>query len=53
MYRQLDCNLFRFKTLSWSFHKKSMGGGSRKTLSVPKEHKGGIIPLLNLGMKSY
>ena len=39
MYRQLDCNLFRFKTLSWSFHKKSMGGGSRKTLSVPKEHK--------------
>ena len=39
MYRQLDCNLFRFKTLSWSFHKKHMGDGSRKILSVPKEHK--------------
>ena len=44
MYRQLDCNLFRFKTLSWSFHKEPMGGGSRKTLSVPKEHKNWNYP---------
>ena len=28
MYIQGDCNLFRFKTLSYSFHKELMGGGT-------------------------
>ena len=25
-YRQVDCNLLRYKTLSWVFHEKPMGG---------------------------
>ena len=27
-YNQGDCKLFRFKTLSYSFHKEPMGGGT-------------------------
>ena len=27
-YNQGDCKLFRYKTLSWSFHKEPMGGGT-------------------------
>ena len=27
-YKKGDCKLFRFKTLSWSFHKEPMGGGN-------------------------
>ena len=28
IYKQGDCKLFRFKTLSGSFHKEPMGGGT-------------------------
>jgi hypothetical protein len=28
IYNQVDCNLFRYKSLSWSFHKEPMGGGT-------------------------
>jgi hypothetical protein len=28
LYMQGDCKLFRFKSLSWSFHKEPMGGGT-------------------------
>ena len=28
VYNEGDCNLFRFKTLSYSFHKEPMGGGT-------------------------
>ena len=28
VYQQGDCKLFRFKTLSYSFHKEPMGGGN-------------------------
>ena len=27
-YHQGDCKLFRYKTLSWSFHKEPMSGGT-------------------------
>ena len=30
-YKQGDCKLFRFKSLSFSFHKEPMGGGTGKT----------------------
>ena len=33
MYHQGDCKLFRYKGLSWSFHKESMGGGTGLTNS--------------------
>ena len=28
VYHQGDCKLFRFKDLSWTFHKEPMGGGT-------------------------
>jgi len=28
VYKQGDCKLFRFKTLSFSYHKEPMGGGT-------------------------
>ena len=28
VYKEVDCKLFRFKTLSYSFHKEPMGGGT-------------------------
>ena len=31
-YIQGDCKLFRFKYLSWSFHKEPMGGGIGKNI---------------------
>ena len=30
-YKQGDCKLFRFKSLSFSFHKEPMGGGTGET----------------------
>jgi len=30
-YKQGDCELFRFKSLSFSFHKEPMGGGTGET----------------------
>ena len=35
-YIQGDCNLFRIKYLSASFHKEPMGRGTPSTTSIPK-----------------
>jgi len=32
-YHQGDCKLFRIKTLSYSFHKEPMGGGTGETVT--------------------
>jgi hypothetical protein len=37
IYKQGDCNLFRFKSLSWSFHKQPMGGGTGVTDNNPEK----------------
>lgn len=37
IYNQGDCKLFRFKRLSWSFHKEPMGGGTGETDNRPDE----------------
>ena len=34
-YYQGDCKLFRYKTLSYSFHKEPMGGGTGDVDNVP------------------
>jgi hypothetical protein len=34
-YNQGDCELFRYKYLSYSFHKEPMGGGTGDTDTVP------------------
>ena len=34
-YKQGDCKLFRYKSLSWSFHKEPMGGGTGEVDNVP------------------
>ena len=34
-YRQGGCKLFRFKNLSYSFHKEPMSGGTGKVDNVP------------------
>ena len=40
MYKQGDCKLFRYKGLSWSFHKEPMGGGNGLVYNNPdKEWK--------------
>jgi len=36
-YNQGDCKLFRFKILSFSFHKEPMGGGTGEVISPPKK----------------
>ena len=35
IYRQGDCKLFRFKSLSYSFHNEPMGGGTGDTHNNP------------------
>ena len=35
VYKQGDCKLFRYKGLSWSFHKEPMGGGTGLTDNTP------------------
>ena len=35
MYNQGDCKLFRFKVLSYSWHKEPMGGGTGITVNIP------------------
>ena len=35
VYHQGDCELFRFKGLSWSFHKEPMGGGTGEIDNEP------------------
>ena len=42
-YKQGDCKLFRFKSLSFSFHKEPMGGGTGRTIN-PKNSKWGYPP---------
>ena len=37
VYYQGDCELFRFKNLSYSFHKEPMGGGTSSTSSNKPE----------------
>ena len=34
-YKQGDCKKFRYKYLSFSFHKEPMGGGTGETLNTP------------------
>ena len=36
-YKKGDCKLFRFKTLSWSFHKEPRGGGTGVTDNNPEK----------------
>ena len=43
MYNQGDCKLFRYKTLSFSFHKEPMGGGTPSTISN-KPSKNWVYP---------
>ena len=35
VYKQGDCKLFRYKTLSFSYHKEPMGGGTGDTSNDP------------------
>ena len=35
-YTQTDCKLFRYKTLSYSYHKEPMGGGTGRTYNPQK-----------------
>ena len=37
-YKQGDCKLFRYKGLSYSFHKEPMGGGTGKTDNNPDKN---------------
>ena len=36
-YRQGGCKLFRFKNLSYSFHKEPMGGGTGNAVNAPEK----------------
>jgi len=38
VYNQVDCKLFRFKTLSYSFHKDPMGKGTGDVQESIKKH---------------
>ena len=44
MYYQGDCKVFRQKSLSYSFHKEPMGGGTGENLPIPETHKGWKYP---------
>ena len=44
---QGDCKLFRFKPLSFSYHKQPMGGGTGDTPTIPEKHKGWNYPTPN------
>jgi len=37
IYRQGDCKLSRFKSLSFSYHKEPMGGGTGKVITSPEK----------------
>jgi len=43
-YQQVDCQLFRVKDLSVSFHKKPMGGGTGDDYQLREEDKKWIYP---------
>jgi hypothetical protein len=51
-YNQGDCELFRLKVLSYSWHKEPMGGGTGDTLPVPEKHKGWKYPPPNSSMET-
>ena len=44
LYLQGDCKLFRYKILSFSFHKEPMGGGTGDTGPIPIKHQGWNYP---------
>ena len=44
MYIQVDCELFRYETLSYSFHKEPMGRGSGEVQKPVKETQGWQYP---------
>ena len=44
IYKQGDCKIFRFKTLSFSFHKEPMGGGTGDVQEPVKKHQGWKYP---------
>ena len=43
-YKQGDCKLFRFKNLSYSFHKEPMGGGTGDVQEPVKKSQGWKYP---------
>ena len=47
VYKEVDCKLFRFKTLSYSFHKEPMGGGTGEVQKPVKKHQGWKYPTPN------
>jgi hypothetical protein len=44
VYTQGDCKLFRYKYLSYSFHKEPMGGGTGDVQEPVKKHQGWKYP---------
>ena len=44
-YFQGDCKLFRYKPLSGTFYKESMGGGTGDLIEIPTIHKGWRYPM--------
>ena len=44
IYNQGDCKLFRYKFLSFSFHKEPMGGGSGDVQEPEKKYQGWQYP---------
>ncbi len=44
IYHQVDCKLFRYETLSYSFHKEPMGGGTGDISETVAELKGWKYP---------
>jgi hypothetical protein len=47
VYTQNDCELFRYKYLTYIFHKEPMGGGIGDTLEPPEGNKGWKYPSPN------
>ena len=47
IYKQGDCKLFRYKVLSFSFHKEPMGGGTGDVEEPIKKHQGWKYPSPN------
>ena len=43
-YKQGDCKVFRYKSLSFSFHKEPMGDGTGKVAETPKSMQGWVYP---------
>ena len=43
-YKQGDCKVFRYKSLSFSFHKEPMGDGTGEVAETPKSMQGWVYP---------